>query len=533
MIFYNILDTFYRYDIKHFKKIEFQAYQLLRLNIDKINAFNSKYLIAKFYDFMKKQHFFYCPSIKCQINHSSYQESIDTISLAHFKNFLIIGRSRDSDLRLTSSKVSNHHAKIHVDEYLEMYIEDLGSANGSFLNGTRIVPDSIIRITHKDNIRIGDYSIFFKIDFTATNPRDILTENIEISYCENDIFPSSGYNYFFNIELSIISLNAIFEIEYNFINYIINRMIGIRGYSELIPEVPGKLETNIVAWLVHRLIAELNKDPSFKGWGPISLTQTMNPLVQSNDTSCYRLKKYFRIKYPLNFDGLNTIIYVWIPSYASINIVEKLGSLPQCILPINKTIINNQLFENTEIDVIFRLTSIFVNYAIIEKLEKSYIILPKNKLWDLDCNNYLSGQIHMAINPDKFWGGVFCTCRSMGNTYNIIVQKIEKGDWELMKEYNYTHNSQDVSNESTCPIDNPNQQILSAIELQIIIELGRIRIPLKQILTLKEGDIFALNKRIDDSLDLYIGNHKLGSGKLVRIEDSIGIEVLSICEKKK
>ncbi|MHC4876625.1 MAG: FHA domain-containing protein [Planctomycetota bacterium] len=53
------------------------------------------------------------------------------------KKFLI-GREQDCHLRPGSESVSRHHCVINVDEF-SVRVRDLGSSNGTFLNGTRII----------------------------------------------------------------------------------------------------------------------------------------------------------------------------------------------------------------------------------------------------------------------------------------------------------------------------------------------------------------------------------------------------------
>ena len=57
-----------------------------------------------------------------------------------------IGRAEDNDLHIQDKTVSAHHARIFT--YLNAsYIEDLGSKNGTFLNGKRI---------QKHTVHVGD-----------------------------------------------------------------------------------------------------------------------------------------------------------------------------------------------------------------------------------------------------------------------------------------------------------------------------------------------------------------------------------------
>jgi len=50
---------------------------------------------------------------------------------------LTIGRKADNDVRLQDSTVSGHHAKI-VTYFKASHVEDLGSTNGTFVNGRRV-----------------------------------------------------------------------------------------------------------------------------------------------------------------------------------------------------------------------------------------------------------------------------------------------------------------------------------------------------------------------------------------------------------
>jgi hypothetical protein len=64
-----------------------------------------------------------------------------------------IGRSADCQIILDDDYVSTRHARVLADSSGGWYVEDLGSTNGTYVNGQRItVPTTI---TLADTIRIG------------------------------------------------------------------------------------------------------------------------------------------------------------------------------------------------------------------------------------------------------------------------------------------------------------------------------------------------------------------------------------------
>ncbi len=71
-----------------------------------------------------------------------------------------IGRDTRNDLVMESSAVSRDHAAITFRDG-RWYVEDRGSFNGTFLNGTRVVPGTPLPLRHADRIAIGPETLIF------------------------------------------------------------------------------------------------------------------------------------------------------------------------------------------------------------------------------------------------------------------------------------------------------------------------------------------------------------------------------------
>jgi predicted component of type VI protein secretion system len=85
----------------------------------------------------------------------------ETIAIRRGK--LLIGREEDCHLRPESEFVSRHHCVLLQDDYT-LRIRDLGSKNGTFVNGRRLGTGETI-LLHDDTISIGE--MIGQIDLAA------------------------------------------------------------------------------------------------------------------------------------------------------------------------------------------------------------------------------------------------------------------------------------------------------------------------------------------------------------------------------
>jgi pSer/pThr/pTyr-binding forkhead associated (FHA) protein len=75
------------------------------------------------------------------------------------RNEITIGRKSDNNLRLEDPYASSHHARLYVKNGKDCIIEDLGSTNGTLLNGKKL--NGRHSLNSGDEIKIGGTS--FKV----------------------------------------------------------------------------------------------------------------------------------------------------------------------------------------------------------------------------------------------------------------------------------------------------------------------------------------------------------------------------------
>jgi pSer/pThr/pTyr-binding forkhead associated (FHA) protein len=93
-----------------------------------------------------------------------------------------IGRARESEIQIAVRGVSRTHALVLRDEQGVCTLKDLGSANGTFVNGTRIKGERVLEVG--DVINFLDYALCFRREGVvvlerAPNTGEVTTPPIE------------------------------------------------------------------------------------------------------------------------------------------------------------------------------------------------------------------------------------------------------------------------------------------------------------------------------------------------------------------
>jgi pSer/pThr/pTyr-binding forkhead associated (FHA) protein len=82
---------------------------------------------------------------------------------------LVVGRALDCDIAMVSPHVSRQHARLDLEND-QLYVEDLGSSNGTMVNGKPVTTRQ--ELYHEDEVRFHD--IIFRVTESFVLPRSEL-----------------------------------------------------------------------------------------------------------------------------------------------------------------------------------------------------------------------------------------------------------------------------------------------------------------------------------------------------------------------
>jgi flagellar motor switch protein FliN len=78
-------------------------------------------------------------------------------------------------------------------------------------------------------------------------------------------------------------------------------------------------------------------------------------------------------------------------------------------------------------------------------------------------------------------------------------------------------------NNGKCDLD-----IILDIPLNVTVELGKVKMPVNELLQLGQGSIIELSKQVGEPLDIYVNNKLVAKGEVVILDEKFGIRVSDI-----
>ena len=71
----------------------------------------------------------------------------------------------------------------------------------------------------------------------------------------------------------------------------------------------------------------------------------------------------------------------------------------------------------------------------------------------------------------------------------------------------------------------PGMGLIMDVQVQLSVELGRAKMPLREVMELREGSVVPLNKSAGEPVTLYVNDQPVGKGEIVLVEDFLGVRI--------
>lgn len=94
---------------------------------------------------------------------------------------------------------------------------------------------------------------------------------------------------------------------------------------------------------------------------------------------------------------------------------------------------------------------------------------------------------------------------------------------KITKENLYEVEFEALNKKEVEPFENKNPILTAKVDVSVT--LGKSKKNIKDILSLKEGDIICLDKTIDEDLDIYVNDKYVANGESIKIENKISVRI--------
>ena len=71
-------------------------------------------------------------------------------------------------------------------------------------------------------------------------------------------------------------------------------------------------------------------------------------------------------------------------------------------------------------------------------------------------------------------------------------------------------------------------ETLSNVELAVTVELGRTRLLMKDLLSLRPGSVVELDRHVGSPVDIFVNSTLLAHGEVVVVDDELGVRITAI-----
>jgi flagellar motor switch protein FliN/FliY len=71
-------------------------------------------------------------------------------------------------------------------------------------------------------------------------------------------------------------------------------------------------------------------------------------------------------------------------------------------------------------------------------------------------------------------------------------------------------------------------EMLFGVNLEVTVEIGRTRLPIRDVLALTPGSIVELDKLAGEKVDVLVNGHLIATGEVVVVDENFGVRITEV-----
>ncbi len=425
-----------------------------------------------------------------------------------------IGRSRSADVRVSDPSVSSLHVDLCADPREGLICDDSCSSNGARIDSVPFRGRRIVVWPGRHLLELGRVSIIIqRVELPmVSNPIGLRVERIW-SIREQDVIGSSGtagivfdMSGFGGIRMSLACPAAA-------ATDLLALLFG--GDLDGKEGIPGPIERMILLGAAGSIVDSIRKDFA---WGSIQLIGVRTEGITDAETGALDSP---RIGIPITLRIADREYPLSIRFGSNVEMTSDIHP------PVRSILL--EWFSDTPIVCAFVAGHVALPLSICNGLvEGDAMLVPFASGASWDGERY-AGSLRLAVVGDdciEIAEGVLMIGRSIDS---MEVQRLLQVGRPVLKDIELMKGGDEVTQENGCGDEGKIcSEAIESISIDLTIELARCRIPLKQVLSLRSGEVIGLPARLDGAVEIYCGLKHFGSGRLLQVGERLGVQITQI-----
>lgn len=430
-----------------------------------------------------------------------------------------IGRKKENHLVLGEVGVSGVHAQIHRrgDRW---EIVDPGSVNGTVVNTQRLAKDAVCPLKSGDVIAIMGTEMVFKLQEPELRPPQVA-------------FAFRGFESTLNLPPETITLTnariglhgcaqlADLLLPTRQVRVWLESLVGLRYSEESVQEPLSDVEKGLAEFLLLKMLQLVHRHTGAGDHEAFFLAALDSPL-QSLTPAAEAVVAHFVIR----FEDTEGDIWLRIPEgvvrfWSEHGQEIGLGTAePTAAYWLDR--LDGWDWLSVPLAALVGGVSLSLNDMM--SLEPGDIILMPEGAPAGDPDTGLTGPVRLALRAGSTCTGAGAL-RYADGRYSIEFQHFTRRHAEAIMSDNPPDNTPETP--AAKPAETPGE-LMTDLSLTLEVELDRVSMKLSDLVQLVPGQIIQLQRAPADPVDLCVNNQLVGRGQLVKINDALGVKILSL-----